>query len=47
MLLEITKFLVDSMVEVWNFLMDAGTVGYLILLLPILKRLSSIMKKFT
>lgn len=46
MLLELTTYLTESTVKVWDMLMSAGLVGKLVVLIPVIKRLCTIMRRF-
>lgn len=47
MLFEVAVWLADTWVQIWNFLLNSGYIGMSIILIPILRKLSSVMKEFT
>lgn len=47
MLLEVTEWLVDTSIQLWNFFLNGGYIGLAVILIPILRKLVSVMKQFT
>ena len=47
MLLKVAKWLADTWVKIWDFLTGGGDLGMSIILIPILRKLVSIMRQFT
>lgn len=47
MLAEVAQFMADTWAELWRFLYDGGILGMSIILIPILRKLVSILKQFT
>lgn len=47
MFLEVTEWLADTFVVLWNFFLNGGYIGLAVILFPILRKLVSIMKQFT
>lgn len=47
MLIDIAEFLGNTFIKLWNLFLNGGYIGLWILLLPILRKLVSIMKQFT
>lgn len=47
MLFKVAKWLADIWVKIWDFLTGGGYLGMSIILIPILRKLVSIMRQFT
>lgn len=47
MLLKVAQWLAETWIKIWNLLMDSGYIGMSIILIPILRKLVSIMRQFT
>ncbi len=47
MFAEVAQFMVDTWEEIWRFLYNGGPIGLSIILIPILRKLVSIMRQFT
>ncbi len=47
MLLKVAEWLAETWISIWNFLKDGGYIGMSIILIPILRKLVSIMRQFT
>lgn len=47
MLLEVTIWLADMWVQLWNMFLNGGYIGLSIILIPILRKLSAVMREFT
>lgn len=47
MLVEVSRWLVNTWKQLWDFFLDGGYIGLAIILIPILRKLVSVMKQFT
>lgn len=47
MLLQVADWLVETWITLWNFFINGGYIGMAIILIPIMRKLVSVMKQFT
>lgn len=47
MLVEVARFMAETFEQIWRFLYNGGIIGMSIILIPILRKLVSIVKQFT
>lgn len=47
MILQVAEWLTETWLKIWNMLANGGIIGLSIILFPILRKLTSFMKKFT
>ena len=47
MLVEVAEWLVETWKKLWEMFLNGGYIGMAIILIPILRKLVSVMKQFT
>ena len=47
MVYKILVWMADTWVLIWNFLLSIGTLGYLLILLPVIRKIVKVMRQFT